>query len=914
MALASGTRLAVYEITGAIGAGGMGEVYRARDSRLQRDVAIKVLPQSLSVDADMLARFGREAQVLAQLNHPNIAAVYGVEEAGGIRALVMELVEGLTLAEVIHASNGQGMPVADVVDVARQIASAMEAAHEQGIIHRDLKPANVKLRPDGTVKVLDFGLAKAFEPMSSGASAGVFNSPTLSMRATQVGLVLGTAAYMSPEQAKGKPVDRRADIWAFGVVVFEMLCGRSMYTGETVSEILARVIEREPDLTLLPAHTPRRLRDLLRRCLVKDPRNRLRDIGEARVALEDVSARPDEVADTTLPSLAQPPAAAWRRALPWGVAGAAVALAGVTAWAPWHELPATLRPIRLTVDVGISSNVGAMVPIALSPDGSTLAITGGRGPGAGQGLIHVRRLDQDEVVPLTGTAGARSPFFSPDGQWIAFFADRKLKKISVNGGAATTLCDAPGDRGGSWGEDGTIVFAPNNRTGLVRVSAAGGTPEPFSVLDTARAELTHRFPHFLPGGKAVLYMSHTAGNNFDSADIVVQRLSDGVRQTVHRGGMHPFYFASGHVAFVQGGTLFAEPFDATSLKVTGPAFPVLERIRSITSFGSSWLAATANGTVVYAQGSNEEASAVVLNWIGPGGRPQPVRTGALNADAIAIAPSGDRVALEITNGGDGDVWVYEPARDVLTRFTSGSEEEERPVWTPDSKRLAYSVAGSKDGKYGIDWRLADSSGEAQRLVESQFRLFAGSWHPAGRLLAYMEQDGVSGGNIKILPLEGDDATGWKPGTPTTFLATAFEEHEPAFSPDGKWLAYMSNHSGRFEIYVRPFPGRGAQVQISTNGGFVPRWSSKANEVYFVSGDFTPMVAPYTVSGGVLRPDKARAFADVRITLRRNRAYDLHPDGKRIMFFQAPETQDGAMDHLTFLFNGLEEIRRRAPAK
>lgn len=915
MKLQPGTRVGPYDVTEVIGAGGMGEVYRARDARLQRDVALKVLPDALGADGDLLARFGREAQILAQLNHPNIASVYGVEDTGGVRALVMELVEGPTLADLLDAASqqGRGLPIADVVDVARQIATAMEAAHEIGIIHRDLKPGNVKLRPDGAVKVLDFGLAKAFDPASSASSSvAAFNSPTLTMRATQAGIILGTAAYMSPEQAKGKAVDRRADIWAFGVVLHEMLCGRAMYTGETVSEILARVIEREPDLSMLPGDTPRRLRELLRRCLVKDPRSRLRDIGEARITLDEIAAGADEPPVVSA-AAAAPRGSAWRRVVPWALAGASFALAGAVAWAPWRDPASPALPVHLTADLGVAGTLGSYPPVAISRDGSTTAFVVAASGGE-QGVIHVRRLDQTTANPLAGTDGAHGPFFSPDGQWIAYFADRKLKKVAISGGTPIVLCDAPNDRGGSWGEDGTIVFAANNRVALSKVPASGGTPEPFSTLDAARKEVTHRFPHVLPGGDAVLYMAHTAGNNFDESDIVVQRVSDGTRRTVRRGGIFPMYLVSGHLTFLQGATLFAQRFDVRSLTISGDAFPIVDGVRSSTTSGYGMVSASDSGTIVYVRGASDDRN-VVLHWMDASGAREPVRQGPLNSNTVAISPDGERVATEIYTGADADVWVYEPARDILTRLTTDPTEESKPVWTLDGARVAYATWGTQDGKYGVDWRRVDGNGDVQRLVESSNRVYPAAWHPDGTRLAYVEITGTSGGDIKVVSIEGDEKTGWKTGTPSPFMATAAQEYEPAFSPDGKWIAYMSSHSGRYEVYMRPYPGPGPQIQVSTAGGVAPRWSTRRDAIFFLSFERKLMVAPFTAAGDSLRPDKPRVWSEARVAPRgANRPYDLHPDGKRAMFFHDPGSAVETGDRLSFLFNAHEEVRRRAPQK
>jgi Tol biopolymer transport system component/tRNA A-37 threonylcarbamoyl transferase component Bud32 len=917
MPLEPGSVVGPYEIVTPIGAGGMGEVYRARDSRLQRDVAIKVLPNALGVDADMLARFAREAQVLAQLNHPNIAAVYGVEEANGVRALVMELVEGPTLADVIEAASrdGRGLPVDEAIDIARQIALAMEVAHEQGIIHRDLKPGNVKLRPDGTVKVLDFGLAKAFDPISTTASSVAAHSPTLSMRATQLGLILGTAGYMSPEQAKGKAVDRRADIWAFGVVLYEMLCGRAMYTGETISEILARVIEREPDLTALPPETPRRLRDLLRRCLVKDPRNRLRDIGEARVALEEIARKPEEPEAPAAAVVLPPTAPVSRRAAPWGVAVLAIVVGGVVAWAPWRNAPEAPSPIRVSARIGAETSLVIGAAIALSPDGSVLAFVAG---GDTDSYLYVRRLDQLEATRLSSTLGARYPFFSPDGQRIAFFADRKLKTVSINGGAAQTVCEVPDHRGGTWGDDGTIVFAAGARSGLMRVPDAGGTAQPLTETGTDGADVTHRYPRFLPGGRAVVFNTHSSQANFDDSSIAVVQVADRSRRILRKGGSNPIYLASGHLGYFVRGTLFVEPFDLETLTSRGAPFPLIEDVRFNPATGASTIAVAANGTLAYVTGAFS-VSALLLRATDGKKQPQEIRSAPIDGFTLAMSPDGGRIAIDVTDGSQTDISIYDIARDNLTRLTWDPGDESKPAWTPDGARVAFGLAG-KDGKFAVAWRRADLGSDVQRLVESEHRIYPGSWHPNWqdrKLLAYIDTSGAPGNAIKILPIEGDEAKGWKAGSPTTFLQTGFALSEPMFSPDGRWLAYMSNDGRLNEVYVRPFPGPGGQVQVSANGAVAPRWAPKAPELYFLGRSLKPMVASYTVSAGAFKPDRPREWTDVRMPAGRgpNRVYDLHPDG-RMFLFQDPTAQTGTttVDHVTLLFNVFEEIRRKAPRR
>jgi serine/threonine-protein kinase len=598
-----GKKISHYSVTAKLGEGGMGEVYRATDTKLGRDVALKVLPEAFASDAERMARFEREAQVLASLNHPNIASIYGLEEADGIRCLVLELVEGPTLAERIEKGP---LPLEEALPLARQISEALEAAHERGVIHRDLKPANVKVTPEGTVKVLDFGLAKAFQGEET--EEDVAKSPTMTAMATQAGIILGTAAYMSPEQAKGKPVDKRADIWAFGIVLFETLTGKQVFKGETVSETLAAVMMKDIGWGLLPADTPPPIHRLLRRCLDKDPKRRLRDIGEARVALEGYLAdpststvvlEPGDIAATAATAASQP---AWLRWLPWAAAGVLGFGLLFSLWGLWHATRPIIRPaIRLPVEmtaeeqIAVGSGIpgGATTNFAVSADGTRIAYVLESG---GSRQLYVRSLDQTEGTALSGTEGAYGPFFSPDGEWVAFFANNTLKKVSVSGGAPLTLCDARNAKGGSWGPDDTIVFAPHVTVGLSRVPAAGGPPE--AITEKAQGVRSHRWPQFLPGGRAVLFIVQPSGSSYDDSNIEVLNLEIGERKVIHQGGSYPRYLPSGHLVYAREGTLFGAPFDLDHLEMKGSPVPLLEGLMQGPS-GDAHYAFSDTGTLLY---------------------------------------------------------------------------------------------------------------------------------------------------------------------------------------------------------------------------------------------------------------------------------------------------------------------------
>jgi Tol biopolymer transport system component len=927
MPLSAGMTLGPYEILAPLGAGGMGEVYRARDTKLKREVALKVLPEAFASDPDRLARVQREAELLATLNHPNIAAIYGVEESAGTFALVMELVEGPTLAELTgRRAEGSGLPLDEALAIARQIADALEAAHERGIVHRDLKPANVKVREDGTVKVLDFGLAKAMDPGSGirgQGSPGAMNSPTLSIHATQAGVILGTAAYMAPEQTRGKTVDRRADIWAFGVVLYEMLSGRRAFDGDDISITIASVLKDEVGWHRLPADLPASIRRLLRRCLEKDPRRRLSAIGDARLELDEAVLPVDRDAVLAPESVAPPAVPAWRRALPWAVAAVlAIALIAAAAiWAPWRSAP--LRaPVRMSAELGadgyLPTRFGSAV--ALSADGTLLAFVAQKSSGA-PSQLYVRRLDQLRATLLSGTEGARDPFFSPDGQSVAFFADGKLKKISISGGAALTLCDAANSRGGTWTANGAIIFQPSSATGasLMRVSAAGGTAEPF--LKPADGGTSARWAQVLPGEGAVLYTGNAGGGIVD-ANVVVYKLPSGPAKVLARGAAYARYVSSGrggtvgepdtgHLLYVRDGTLYAAPFSVERLELTGPPVPVIEGVSTSTDTGSAHFTLSASGTLAYVAGPNLGRD-VALNWIDRTGTATVLRAAPANWSNPHFSPDGRRLAVDISDGKQLDVWVYDWTRDTASKLTADPADDSKPVWTPDGRRIVFaSTRGG--GASNLYWQHADGTGEPQRLTESPNAQFASDWHPSGKFLAFQELNPQTGNDLMILPITGDEVSGWKPGKPTVLLRTPANEVEPMFSPDGRWLAYHSNESGRNEVYVRPFPGPGGKWPMSTAGASTPTWSRVRPDLFYRAFDNRLMVASYTVDGDSFRAEKSRLWSERPVGIRpRQRVYDLHPDGERVAA-AAENALTQNQDKVVFVFNFFDELRRLAPA-
>jgi predicted Ser/Thr protein kinase len=881
--------IAHFRIVSKLGEGGMGAVYRATDTKLNREVAIKVLTEAFASDTGRMARFEREAQLLASINHPNIAAIYGIEEG----AIVMELVEGADLAGPV--------PVEAGIQYARQIAAGLEAAHEKGIVHRDLKPANIKVTPEGVVKLLDFGLARATEESPLQSSASPTRSPTLSLAVTQAGTILGTAAYMSPEQARGKPVDKRSDIWAFGVVLFELLTGSMLYGGETVSDSMAAVITREPDWSALPKDTPAHVRRLLARCLCKDPKQRLRDIGEARIMLE-------EPVDA-VPATASPQPEAYRSWMPWAMGGAAV-LALVLGGLLWRATRPVERPLlRFSADMGPEALAGAHMTAAISPDGRRLAYSV-RPADGGTVLLATRLMDQSKPTVLSGTEDAADPFFSPDGQWIGFFADHQLKKVSIQGGAPDTLAGVPTAlRGADWGEDGNIVFGVAGRSGLARIAAGGnGTPE-ILTNPSKEGEATHRWPQILPGGQTILFTGHTRSSGFDDANIEVLFLKTRQIKMLQRGGYFGHYLPSGHLIFVHQGTLFAVPFDLGSYETRGTAVPILDDIAGNPFTGGGQLSFSRTGTLVYLSGKSSEGLALLS--MDASGKTEPL-VSAAGLRSPRFSPDGKRLVFSSS----GNIWVADVARGSTTRLTvSSGGTDAYPVWTPDGHHIVY--APSLGG--GIRWVRSDGSGQPQQLYDvKSATAIPGSFSPDGRYLAFQQGRGDdTGRDLWTLPLDTTDPDRPKAGKPELFLTTKGSEVEPAFSPDGRWLAYTSSQDGALNVFVRPFPEgakSGGQVQISNASGRYATWSRTAREIFYATADGHIMVVPYTVNGRSFEAGRPREWSSTPIlTLGPYRWYDLAPDGKRIAAVPVQQAGKGEVKadlHLTFLLNFFDDLKQR----
>ena len=814
MPLSAGTRLGPYEILSALGAGGMGEVYRARDTKLDRAVAIKILPEAFAADTERIARFQREAKTLASLNHPNIAHLHGLEESNGVRALVMEVVEGEDLAQRIARG---AIPVAEALGIAKQMADALEAAHEQGIVHRDLKPANIKVRRDGTVKVLDFGLAKAMEPTGV-AAPSVSQSPTITTPAmTQAGMILGTAAYMSPEQASGKPVDTRADIWAFGCVLYEMLTGQRAFDGQGVSETLARVLEREPDWAKLPATLSPALRTYIRRCLQKDPRQRVQAIGDVRLALEGAF-------ETALPQTAAPAGVAeWRRVALVGVAAtiASGAIIGTLVWVAMRPAPPRVSRLQLTPAGTAALSIGWNErDLAITPDGSRLIYVGNQGT-----QIFVRALDALAPVAVF-TGRVTGLFVSPDGQWIGFREGPVLKKVAVAGGPAVTVAaiDTAGSSGATWGPDDTIIVATNSvDTGLQRVSAAGG---PLTVLtrpDRAQGEADHFWPEMLPGGRAVLFTITSLTGGLDVAQVAILDLQTGARRTLVRGGSHAHYVSSGHLVFAAAGTLRAVPFDLARLETRGTPVTVVPDVITTIKGGVNAVVA-GDGTLAYVLGT-VEGTPRTLVWVDRQGHETPIPAPPRPYLLPALSPDGSRVAV-FANDQERDLWLWDFSRTTLTRLTATPGVDVIQVWTPDSRRLIFT--SERAGVRNLFWQAADGTGAVERLTESPDTQYPTGVSPDGRRLIFTDESPTTVNDVMMIELEGARRV-------TPLVQSPFNEQNGTVSPDGRWLAYEANDSGRFEIYVRPFPEvNSGRWQVSTTGGTRPIWARSGQGLVYVS--------------------------------------------------------------------------------
>ena len=867
-----------------VGAGGMGEVYRARDTSLRRNVALKTLPESFANDSERLARFQREAELLASLNHPNIAAIYGLAEGDGVRALVMELVEGEDLADRI--AHGP-IRLDEVLPIAKQIAEALEAAHEQGIIHRDLKPANVKVRADGTVKVLDFGLAKVLEPLSR---ADATSSPTITSPAmTRMGVILGTAAYMSPEQARARAVDKRSDVWAFGCVLYEMLTGRAAFGRETVSDTIAAILEGEPDWAALPAGTLPGIQRTLRRCLEKDAKSRLRDIGDAHIELRELSSLEGPAPFSR--------GARRHRDAPWAVAMSLAVIAGILGWYVATRNQArtvSAGPARFAIELPAAAPLfdrgrGSRF-LALSPDGSYLAFFAQQ-LGQERAQLWLRPLGQLEsrLIAVTKDRGF-DPFFSPDGRWVGFFEGRQLKKVSIAGGAALTICDLPpGDPlGASWGSDDTIFFTPSRDAGLWRVSAAGGMPQ--LVLNDK--DIEYRLPQVLPNAKAVLFTSsETTSAGRANPQIHVQLLETRERRAVIQGA--GAYFVNDYLVFGRGSSLLAVPFNLDRLNAVGTPFPLLDRVHADVT---PQVTVSNVGSLAYIPTLGRPDG--TLAWVGRDGVERRVPAPARPYVQPRLAPDGKRLAVLIEpllGAESSTIWTYEFARDALASLTPGRNSA-FPVWTPDGNRLTFSSSG-------IHWKASDGSGSEDRLFDVGLPL---SWSPDGRTLTFVRIAAATQQDIWMLPMDSEGG----PQKPYSFVQTPYAEGGQTFSPDGRFVAYVSSETGRNEVYVRTLSETGGRWQVSTDGGNEVVWPRKGRELFYRNGNAILAVDVTTTPTFAARKPR-RLFEDqyaASTALWPN--YDVTADGRRFLMIKPASPAQARPEVINVILNWPEELRRQ----
>jgi len=859
----------------------MGEVYRARDTRLGRDVAIKTLPEAFVADPDRIARFEREAQLLAALNHPHIAGIYGLEDVGGGRVLVLEFVDGESLAQRLEASGR--LPVDEAIVVARQIIDALEAAHEKGIVHRDLKPANIMLSADGRVKVLDFGLAKLDPGLGAageaGQAGGLTHSPTLTFAATQAGMILGTAAYMSPEQAKGRAADKRSDVWAFGCVLFEMLTGTRAFEGEDVSDTLAAILRGEPDWNALPAGVPGHVRAIVRQCLARDRKTRIPDIAVARFMLD----QPPPASPAVSP--AATPANRRRLGALWPVATGVLALTTIASAGAWYMAraarPAVTRFFVLppeNTSFNSASRTGAAP--AISPDGRLLAFT--VRDSAGKILLWVRPIDSLTAQPLAGTDGAAFPAWSPDSRFIVFSAPGRLMRIAASGGPSQTVCAFSGPtiigRGIAWSRDGVIAF--NNGPGpLFRISSAGGQPTSFVPLPAGVTSLN--FPSFLPDQHHLLAFGASASD--DVAGIYVLSLDTGESKRLMAADTGAIFAQqAGYLLFVRQGTLLGQTFDPRTLSLSGEPFTIAERVEAETIPGLVAFSLSSNGVLVYGVGGSGSGM-MQMNWVDRNGKPLQTVGPPANYRGIDLSADGNRIAAhQHERGQRGDVWVTELGRGTTSRFTfDAAQENSSPVWSPDGSFIAY--ASVRDRKWGLYRKPSNNAGSEERLLESDESVLPQSWSPDGQSIVYT-QFSTRSPDLWLLPLSGDRK-------PIALLKSQFIETFGQVSPDARWLAYTSNETGIGETYVQPFPRGAGKWKVSTNGGQYPRWRRDGRELFYMTLQSLGkmMAVDVTTTNGTFQAGTPKMLFDSGfVNLSHNGpyfAYAVSPDGQRFLIPQ-----------------------------
>jgi eukaryotic-like serine/threonine-protein kinase len=893
MSLASGKRLGPYEILALLGAGGMGEVYRARDTRLDRTVAIKILPAHLSNDLLCKQRFDREAQTISNLSHPHICVLYDVGHQDGVDYLVMECVEGETLAKRLEKGP---LPLDQALKYAAQIADALDKAHCSGVIHRDLKPGNIMLTPAG-IKLLDFGLAKPVAPLTSLATltATKRESPV-----TEQGVVVGTFQYMSPEQIEGSELDGRSDIFSLGAVVYEMLTGRRAFEGKSQLSVASAILQEQPTpITTTKPMTPPALERAVRQCLAKEPEDRWQSARDLELELKWIAEGAAQ-ATPTAASLGKGIRPLGKTAVALGLGALVGALiAGAAIWNLKAVHSPVLQPVsRTMITLPADQRLAGLghPAIALSPDGTRLAYVAMQG---GTQQIYLRALDSLVATPVPGTEDAVNPFFSRDGQWLGFFAGQNLNKFPLNGGPARTVCAAGNPRGGSWGSQGLVAFAPTGVGGLQRVSDQGGAPQLLTHIE--KGEVAHRWPEFLPDGSALFFVVGTTASNWANARIAVQSIENGERRNLIQGATQPRYATSGYLLYVQGRSLMAVPFDPQSLTATGAAVPLVDGILQFPSSGAAQYSVSDTGTLVYVPGGAQSAQRRMV-WVARDGAEKLLAAPPHAYRGPRISPDGKRVAVSIEEQ-ETQIWLYDLARESLTRMTFDGNSNINAIWTPDGKKVTF--ASNKEGPVNIFWERADGSGGLERLTSSEYLHSPMSWSPDGQLLVYSEINATTGYDIWVTRVSDHKAQ--------LFLRTPFNESAPRFSPNGKWLAYVSNESGRYEIYVQPYPGPGGKWQISTEGGTEPVWNRNGRELFYRNGD--KMIAVDIVTQPDFTAGKPRVLFEGKHELSPGTFayYDVSPDGQRFLMLKPSEAGETAPTQINVVLNWFEELKRLAPA-
>ena len=870
----------------------MGEVYRALDMRLDRTVAIKVLPAHLSQNSEAKERLDREARAISSLSHPNICHLYDVGQQDGTSYLVMEYLGGETLADRLLRGP---LPPEQVLRTGAEICEGLEKAHCSGVVHRDLKPSNIMLTKTGA-KLMDFGLAKP-AAATVGLGSHAASLATMSKPLTVEGTILGTFQYMSPEQLEGKEADVRSDIFSLGAVLYEMITGRRAFEGKTTASTIAAILAAEPEpISTIQPMSPLALERVVKACLEKDPDERMQTAHDVKLQLKWVAEGGSEVAS---PSAAGVKGVPRLRTLIIGL-GALLLAAGIASLATWNLKPEPLRPVSRTVIMLPPGRrlAGLDQPaVALSPDGTHLAYVGIQG---GTQQIYLRTMDSLEARSIPGTEGATGPFFSPDGQWLGFFADQKLKKASVSGGSALTLADAPFPLGASWDNLGMITFAPSVGSPLNQVPEAGGASQPLTRLE--KGEIAHRWPEFLPDGKAMLFSAGPTSVNWTNAHVGIRSVDTGEQHNLVQGATQPRYAPTGHLLYAQGGSLMAVRFDPRRLAVAGASVPVVEGILQSTTSGVAQYDISGTGSLVYIPG-DAQATQNRLVWVSRNGAQQPIAAPARPYVFPRLSPDGRRLAVTL-QGQEVQLWLYDLSRETLTRFAFEGKMNSNPVWTPDGKRIAFN--SNKEGPVNLFWQLADGSGGLERLTTSEYLHFPMSWSPNGQVLAFVEVTPTTGYDLWTLGLGDRKAQ--------PFLRTQFNESVPQFSPDGNWLAYTSNETGRWEVYMQPYPGSGGKWQISTEGGTEPVWNRNGRELFYRNGD--KMMAVDIATQPSFTAGKPHMLFEGHYVPPPGTTpnYDVSPDGQRFLMIKSSEAGEAAPAQINVVMNWFEELKRLVPAE